>query len=80
MNHKEDSNKSINGLIRKIKVINFKSFQIGDTRMFEPYVRNGTAKNIKTPVSVKFPPLSSAFDPTKPSDMDEQLQFFDFAK
>lgn len=57
MKLKEDATKSINGAIRKVKVINFKSFEIGDTRMFEPYVRNGTAKNIKTPVIVDFPPL-----------------------
>ena len=52
MKHKEDPSKSINGAIRKVKVINFKSFEIGDTRMYEPYVRNGTAKNIKTPVNL----------------------------
>jgi hypothetical protein len=73
MKLKEDANKSINGAIRKVKVINFKSFEIGDTRMFEPYVRNGTAKNIKTPVIVDFPPLEKAFDPKNPVDIDQEL-------
>lgn len=41
--------------------------------MFEPYVRNGTAKNIKTPVIVEFPPLEKALDPLSPSDMDPEL-------
>ena len=50
MKLKEDPTKSINGAIRKVKVLNFKSFEIGDTRMYEPYIRNGTTKNIKTPV------------------------------
>lgn len=80
MKFKEDNNKSINGAIRKVKVLNFKSFEIGDTRMFEPYVRNGTAKNIKTPVTVEFPPLEKAFDPQTASDVDQELEFFDFAK
>ena len=80
MKLKEDANKSINGAIRKVKVINFKSFEIGDTRMFEPYVRNGTAKNIKTPVTLDFPPLEKAFDPESQPDVDLELQFFDFAK
>lgn len=48
--------------------------------MFEPYVRNGTAKNIKTPVTIDFPPLEKAFDPKNPADVDQQLEFFDFAK
>lgn len=38
---------SINGRLFKIQTINSNSFYIGDTRDFEPYIRNGTAKNIK---------------------------------
>jgi len=55
MASKEDPKKSINGTIHKVKVINSKSFLIGNTTGYEKYVRNGTAKNIKTPVIVKFP-------------------------
>jgi ubiquitin-activating enzyme E1 len=80
MKLKEDGNKSINGIIRKVKVINFKSFEIGDTTMFEPYVRNGTAKNIKTPVTLEFPSLQKALDPLGPADVDQELEYFDFAK
>lgn len=54
MNHKEDSKKSINDTIHKVKVINSKSFEIGNTLTYQPYIRNGTAKNIKTPVNVKY--------------------------
>lgn len=53
----ENKEKSINGTIHTVKVINSKSFEIGDTRKYGPYVRNGSAKNIKTPVSIKFRPF-----------------------
>jgi hypothetical protein len=48
--------------------------------MFDPYVRNGTAKNIKTPAMVEFPPLEKALDLSGPVDMDPELEYFDFAK
>lgn len=48
--------------------------------MFEPYVRNGTIKNIKTPITVQFPPFEIAVDPLEACDMDSELEFFDFAK
>lgn len=41
--------------------------------MFEPYIRNGTIKNIKTPITVEFPPLERAVDPLEPCDMDPEL-------
>lgn len=41
--------------------------------MYEPYVRNGTTKNIKTPVMLDYPPLEKAFDPKVPVDMDQEL-------
>lgn len=41
--------------------------------MFEPYVRNGTAKNIKTPVTIEFPSLQKALNPLEPVDMDPEL-------
>lgn len=54
MNHKDDKTKSINGTLHKVKALNTKSFQIGDTTMYEPYIRNGLAKNVKTPIFLKF--------------------------
>ncbi len=47
--------RSINGSVHKIKVINSRSFSIGDTRGFGPYVKNGLAKNVKLPIKLTFP-------------------------
>ena len=33
--------------------------------MYEPYVRNGTAKNIKTPIDLKFHSMKSVFESAK---------------
>lgn len=55
----EPSKPSINGTIHKIRVINSNSFEIGDTRGFTNYVRNGIAKNIKTPINIAFKSLST---------------------
>jgi len=43
-----------NGSQHKVTVINSNSFYIGDTRAYSQYVRNGTAKNLKIPLEVKF--------------------------
>jgi ubiquitin-activating enzyme E1 len=45
---------SINDTIHKVKVLTPYSFTIGDTEKFEPYVRNGIAKQLKTKVQFKF--------------------------
>ncbi len=50
MKLKDDEAKLINETIHKVKVINSKSFEIGNTLGYTPYIRNGTVKNIKTPV------------------------------
>jgi len=63
MDNKEEEGKSINGTLHTIKVLNFKSFEIGNTLRYKDYVRNGTAKNIKTPVNIKFRPFEEAIDP-----------------
>jgi hypothetical protein len=63
MQHIESKEKSINGTIHAIKVINYKSFEIGNTLHYEKYIRNGTAKNIKTPVIMKFRPFEASVDP-----------------
>ena len=39
--------------------------------MFEPYKGNGTAKNIKTPVTIDFPPFHKTVDPETPLQMDQ---------
>jgi hypothetical protein len=43
--------KSMNGTIHKITTINSKSFYIGDTRNYSPYIRNGRVKNLKMPIA-----------------------------
>jgi hypothetical protein len=63
MNNLEHKDKSINGTLHTIKVINYKSFEIGNTLHYEKYIRNGTAKNIKTPLVVKFRPFEASIDP-----------------
>lgn len=45
-----DQLKSINGTLHKIETINSNSFRIGGTQAFTPYIRNGTAKNLKLPI------------------------------
>lgn len=61
MTHKEDKTKSINGTLHKVKVINSKSFMIGDTTAYEPYIRNGIAKNVKTPITLKYKNMKEVF-------------------
>lgn len=58
MNLKDgDKAKSINETIHKVKVINSKSFEIGNTLNYTPYIRSGTIKNIKTPVEITYKPF-----------------------
>lgn len=45
---------SIDDTIHKVKVLTPYSFTIGDTEKFEPYVRNGIAKQLKTKARFKF--------------------------
>lgn len=47
----------INNRVFKIKVINWNSFRIGDTRNFTEYKGNGLCKNIKIPKKVEYLPL-----------------------
>jgi len=71
-----------NGTIHKIKVINSNSFEIGDTRQYTNYIRNGVAKNIKTPVMMKFKSLAetSAAKTTNDIPFDANMQIHDFEK
>lgn len=53
----KQSNEKINGInnrVYKIKVINWNSFRIGDTRNFTPYKNNGLCRNLKVPKTVKY--------------------------
>ncbi|KAL4506801.1 hypothetical protein ABPG72_001222 [Tetrahymena utriculariae] len=73
---------SINGTIHKIRVINSNSFEIGDTRGFTSYVRNGIAKNIKTPVNISFKSMANVFNVSKLDEVpfDPNLIIHDFEK
>jgi len=51
----EGQTSSINGTVHAIKVINSRSFEIGDTRNYSEYIKNGLAKNVKIPIKIDFP-------------------------
>lgn len=71
--------KSINGIPFQIKYINTKSFKIGDTRDFEPYVRGGVIKQIKVPFEIEFKPYHEVYSTDKPM-FDPLNDFLDFMK
>lgn len=75
---------SINQTIHKVQVINSNSFFIGDTRKYTPYVRNGLAKNIKTPLTLAFKSLSEIVSATGGDfagcRIDAGLSIHDFEK
>jgi hypothetical protein len=50
---------SINKTVHKIKVINKSSFSIGDTSIYNEFIRNGIVKIVKVPIPVKFQPLEN---------------------
>lgn len=54
MSNLKEEGASINGTIHSIKVINSRSFLIGDTRNYGEYAKNGLAKNVKLPVTIRF--------------------------
>jgi len=68
---------SINGTRHKIQVINASSFKIGDTRGFTPYVGNGLAKQIKTPVLLKFQSFEESITN---ATFDQNMLMHDFLK
>lgn len=79
--NKEKSEKSVNGRVFKVKVVNSNSFRInGDTRGLGKYVRNGIAKNIKMPKKVTFKPLTECLKNLKDLPFDSNLQVYDFEK
>jgi hypothetical protein len=49
--------------------------------MYEPYIRNGLVKNVKTPVFIKFQNMKQVFETAKDKlPLDGNLQFYDFSK
>lgn len=61
--------KSINGSLHKMKTINKSTFSIENTSQYSKYIRNGTAKLVKTPIALQFKPiheilLAPTLDPT----------------
>jgi hypothetical protein len=77
----EEQLKSINGTLHKIETINSNSFRIGSTLAFKPYIRNGTAKNLKLPVQMKFPSLAEVLKlPVDKLPYDDNLLTYDFIK
>ena len=77
MQKKNVEGESINGTIHKIKVINQHSFSIGDTTEYTEYEGNGTARNMKLPISVQFKSLENTH---KEANIDGNLEYYDFSK
>jgi hypothetical protein len=80
--YEKQSNEKADGInhrVFKIKVVNWNSFRIGDTRPFKEYKLNGLCKNLKMPKKVVFKSLvdcSKDFD----ANIDSNLSVYDFEK
>mgnify|MGYP000926696280 CR=1 FL=1 len=70
---------SINGTMHKITTINANSFKIGDTRRFTSYIRNGLAKQIKTPIELNFLSLEESLNHNEVL-LDSNMVMSDFLK
>lgn len=77
MKHRENESQSINGTLHKVEVIDQFSFRIGSTIDFTPYEGDGTARNIKTPIELKFKSLAEA---VPLQNIDSNLEYYDFTK
>jgi ubiquitin-activating enzyme E1 len=75
----EEPPESVNGLMFKVKVINYNSFYIGDTQQFSKYIRGGLAKQIKLPFDIEFKPYHEIYDSVKPL-FEPNLEYHDFMK
>lgn len=69
----------INNRVFKVKVINWNSFRIGDTRNFTEYKGNGLCKNIKIPKKVEYLPLKQCSKDFE-GKLDQNLAIYDFEK
>ena len=75
----EEPPESIEGIMFKVKTINYNSFFIGDTRMFGKHIRGGLAKQVKLPFEIKFEPYHEIYCTEKPI-FESNLEFHDFMK
>lgn len=83
MQSKEDKNKSINGIVTKVKVINPSSFTISeDVRNYSPYDGNGIAKQVKVPRKVTFKSIEECKEHETSNEplYDPNLLMSDFEK
>jgi len=79
MTDKNNPKKSINGTRHKVTVIDPFTFTIGDTTGYTPYVRNGIAKQVKLPKTLKFMSLAQLQKSTE-LPIDQNLSIIDFSK
>lgn len=77
--NKEVKSGSINETIWKVKVVNPYSFKIGDTRMYQPYVGNGLAKQLRTKLTLKFKTYEQCSNQVD-LPLDPNLSISDFEK
>ena len=70
---------SINESKHKVKVINSNSFKIGDTTAYTPYLFNGIAKQLKTPILLKFDTFEQSIN-SKKIKVDSNMEMADFLK
>ncbi len=69
----------INNRVFKIKVVNWNSFRIGDTRNFGPYKANGLCRNLKVPKKHQFISFSEASKKFE-EHLDPNMGIYDFEK
>ena len=74
----KETSKSINQTQHKVRVINASKFTIGDTTKYSEYIGNGLAKPIRSPVGLKFKPLSEALEGQVP--YEQNMVMHDFLK
>jgi ubiquitin-activating enzyme E1 len=73
---------SINDTIHKVKVITPYAVRIGSTKKFQPYIRNGIARQLKTKKIMSFKPLEEVLvtGPISQVPLDGNLAVADFEK
>mmetsp|Transcript_41235 Transcript_41235/g.47497 ORF Transcript_41235/g.47497 Transcript_41235/m.47497 type:complete len:182 (+) Transcript_41235:3967-4512(+) len=72
--HKHDS---INETVHQVKVVSPFAFKIGDTTIYDEYVRNGRITQLKVPVTIKNQSLEECLK-LKETPLDPNLVFADF--
>lgn len=80
IDEKDEKSRSINGTKHVVKVKNPQSFYIGDTTIFNPYERNGVAKQIKSIKKVQFKELEKVLYDSELSSIDPNMSISDFTK